>query len=272
MVCAICYEPYFRPLPKSKPGCESASSAAASLFRLVALGCGHVFHKKCVDSWFASNKARRCAQCNVAHAGTPAVLYIDMDDDDCVAVKSTLKKDEASKKSTGDSSSGKTNMQELALGMSCMGIFNKSGEYYAASNLAKHNSRLEKANSELATELEEASRSLDIERTLREDENADHLRLELREERNVRQKKETALRKMNVYLQHELLEVARLSKENNKLKEQTRVIDKLMRELEANSEVIDAYEDKFGPYQPSDFSRFSHGGAATNQAKRSRKF
>ncbi|KAJ2334646.1 hypothetical protein GGH91_005649, partial [Coemansia sp. RSA 2671] len=129
-----------------------------------------------------------------------------------------------------------------------------------------------KANSELATELEEASRSLDIERTLREDENADHLRLELREERNVRQKKEAALRKMNVYLQHELLEVARLSKENKRLKEQTRVIDKLMRELEANSEVIDAYEDKFGPYQPSDFSRFSHGGAATNQAKRSRKF
>ncbi|KAJ2487677.1 hypothetical protein IWW37_005133 [Coemansia sp. RSA 2050] len=197
-----------------------------------------------------------------------------MDDDDCVAVKSTLSKgeDKANKQSGDDSGSGKTSMHELALGIACMGIFNKSGEYYVVSNLAKHNSRLEEANSELAIELEEASRSLDIERSMREDENVDNLKLELKEERSVRRRNEAAAQKMHIHLQHELLEVARLSKENKKLKERSRMIDKLLCELEANSEVISAYEDKFGPYQPADFSRFSHNGAVMSQAKRSRKF
>ncbi|KAJ1907187.1 hypothetical protein GGI08_008192 [Coemansia sp. S2] len=268
MVCAICYEPYFKALPKSIPGREAASLATAALYRLTTLGCGHVFHKKCIDAWFASNKAQRCAQCNVAHVGKPTVLFLEMDDDDNKASKGS--KDGG--QNSSDDPRGNSDMHELTMGMACVGIYNKSGEYYVTANLAKHSMELEARNNELVRELEEVNNLLEIERSNREEDDVDNLKLELEEERNVRRRKEDSLRTMHIHLQRELLEVARLSNENKKLKEEACQISLLQRELRADRRVLNAYEDKFGPYSPADFSRFSHNGPPIHITKRSRKF
>ncbi|KAJ2862366.1 hypothetical protein GGH94_004304 [Coemansia aciculifera] len=196
----------------------------------------------------------------VAHVGKPMVLFLEIDDDDCKASKGAKSEDGTNQDSSGDPRCGNGDMHELLLGMSCIGIYNKSGEYYVTANLAKHNTELEERNNELMKELEEANNLLEIERSNREEDDVDNLKLELEEERNVRRRKEASLRTMNIHLQRELLEVVRLSNENKKLKEQACQISLLQRELRANRRVLNAYEDKFGPYQPADFSRFSHNG------------
>ncbi|KAJ2884290.1 hypothetical protein H4R27_002203 [Coemansia aciculifera] len=194
------------------------------------------------------------------HVGKPMVLFLEIDDDDCKASKGAKSEDGTNQDSSGDPRCGNGDMHELLLGMSCMGIYNKSGEYYVTANLAKHNTELEERNNELMKELEEANNLLEIERSNREEDDVDNLKLEFEEERNVRRRKEASLRTINIHLQRELLEVVRLSNENKKLKEQACQISLLQRELRANRRVLNAYEDKFGPYQPADFSRFSHNG------------
>ncbi|KAJ2062154.1 hypothetical protein GGI17_002614 [Coemansia sp. S146] len=184
-----------------------------------------------------------------------------MDDDDCKASKSAKSEDGANQDSSGDSRCGGSDMHELLLGMSCMGIYNKSGEYYVTANLAKHNTELEERNNKLVKELEEANNLLEIERSNREEDDIDNLKLELEEERNVRRRKEASLRTMHIHLQRELLEVVRLSNENKKLKEQACQISLLQRELRANRRVLNAYEDSKAQLCPQ--CKVAHVGSAT---------
>ncbi|KAJ2812941.1 hypothetical protein H4S07_001039 [Coemansia furcata] len=271
MVCAICYEPYFKALPKSVPGRESASSAAASLYRLATLGCGHVFHKKCIDAWFATNTAQRCAQCNVVHVGPPTVLFLDKDDDDDTTKMGARGKAEEKNKGLGGDFPRTEDMDDLALAMASMGIYNRGGEYYVATKLTRQNIELESRINELAEELEETNRSLEIGQNLREEDDVNNLKLELEEERNLRRRSDNGVRMLFACIQHELLEVARLSSENKKLKELHSLVARLRRMLASSKQIISAYEDRFGPYLPSDFTNFSHTGMMTNQTKRSRK-
>ncbi|KAJ2835173.1 phosphatidylinositol kinase- protein kinase tor1 [Coemansia sp. 'formosensis'] len=198
-----------------------------------------------------------------------AVLRCD-DDDDTTKMGAKGKAEEKSKGLSGGSPRTE-DMDDLALAMASMGIYNRGGEYYVSTKLTRQNIELESRINELVEELEEANRSLEIEQNLREEDDVNNLKLELEEERNLRRRSDNGVRMLFVHIQHELLEVARLSGENKKLKELHSLVARLRRMLASSKQIISAYEDRFGPYLPSDFTNFSHTGMMTNQTKRSRK-
>ncbi|KAJ2607208.1 hypothetical protein H4S08_004905 [Coemansia sp. RSA 1365] len=77
MVCIICYESIFK----------AATSGSIPVRGRVdnppaALGCGHAFHKQCIEEWFRSSERSACPTCHKVHYGTVLKLFIDIDEND----------------------------------------------------------------------------------------------------------------------------------------------------------------------------------------------
>ncbi|KAJ2481613.1 hypothetical protein IWW56_001631 [Coemansia sp. RSA 2131] len=64
MVCIVCHESQF-----------TAPSQSGS--HPVALQCGHVFHKPCIEGWFRSSDEPSCPLCHKAHTTPFLTLFVD---------------------------------------------------------------------------------------------------------------------------------------------------------------------------------------------------
>ncbi|PIA14622.1 hypothetical protein COEREDRAFT_10219 [Coemansia reversa NRRL 1564] len=80
MVCIICYESIFKTSTSSStPVRERVDNPPA------ALGCGHAFHKQCIEEWFRTSERSTCPTCHKVHYGTVLKLFIDIDENDITA-------------------------------------------------------------------------------------------------------------------------------------------------------------------------------------------
>ncbi|KAJ2469235.1 hypothetical protein GGI03_000497 [Coemansia sp. RSA 2337] len=141
MVCSICQESYFKAAAGPRGGRRPTHSTAggSTAHRPAALGCGHAFHKQCIEKWFENDYSKSCPQCKVSHRGPVTILYIDMDEEDY----------EASKKSKVRFSGNRSDdeMRQLAQKMLSMNIHEKSAEYFMIGSLTKQIAELKESNS-----------------------------------------------------------------------------------------------------------------------------
>ncbi|KAJ2493544.1 hypothetical protein IWW37_000410 [Coemansia sp. RSA 2050] len=199
MVCAICHESFLKPLSRrSTPAHASASSAASHAQRPAALGCGHTFHKSCIEDWFASSRMQRCPQCKVLHSGSPTVLFIDIDEEDY---------DDG--RAAGSSCREDADVQQLAWDINRMHFGDESCDYRVMCELARRNQLLEDANMDLEEDLEETLCSLYSEMESREDK-VDELTHELERQRRVQRRTSALLQESSECLQREREHTARL--------------------------------------------------------------
>ncbi|KAJ1719530.1 hypothetical protein LPJ53_005722 [Coemansia erecta] len=75
MVCVVCHESV---LVSKSPLATAAASRISC--RPAALGCGHTFHKECIDTWFRTSRNSSCPICHAPHAGPVLSLFIELDD------------------------------------------------------------------------------------------------------------------------------------------------------------------------------------------------
>ncbi|KAJ2143406.1 hypothetical protein IW139_004058 [Coemansia sp. RSA 353] len=64
MVCIVCHESQF-------------TAPSQSVSHPVALQCGHVFHKPCIEGWFRSSDGPSCPLCHKPHTASFLTLYVD---------------------------------------------------------------------------------------------------------------------------------------------------------------------------------------------------
>ncbi|KAJ1907186.1 hypothetical protein GGI09_003980 [Coemansia sp. S100] len=188
MVCSICQESFFKAPPKRGRARGSTSSAARNEHRPAALGCGHTFHKKCINAWFVSSGAQLCPQCKVAHTGPATVLFIDLDDEDFEASKG---KPKSTARTSNNCPCGNAEMRQLAWSMVSMNIDNKDGDFYIMCELASQNEELENMNATLQEELEDAYHALNGGKS--DDEELDELAIQLAEQCNQSRRAEASL-------------------------------------------------------------------------------
>ncbi|KAJ2697488.1 hypothetical protein H4218_003916 [Coemansia sp. IMI 209128] len=187
MVCAICHESYLKSSSRrSTPTRAPTSSAASHAQRPAALGCGHTFHKSCIEDWFESSRMQRCPQCKVLHTGSPTVLYIDIDED-------------------GDDA----DVRQLAWDINRMHFGDESCDYRVMCELARRNQLLEEANMDLEEALEETLCSLYGEMESREDK-VDELTHELEGLRRMQRRTNALLQESNECLEREREHTSRL--------------------------------------------------------------
>ncbi|KAJ2650087.1 hypothetical protein IWW40_002633 [Coemansia sp. RSA 1250] len=78
MVCTVCHEFQFsaptQPRGKGKSHCGKSNDTNN---HPVALQCGHVFHRACIQEWFSSSERSECPLCHKTQAGPLLTLYVD---------------------------------------------------------------------------------------------------------------------------------------------------------------------------------------------------
>ncbi|KAJ2078499.1 hypothetical protein H4R24_004440 [Coemansia sp. RSA 988] len=79
MVCIICYESIFKAPASNSVSARGANNPPA------ALGCGHTFHKQCIQEWFGTSERSACPTCHKLHNGPVLKLFIDIDENDITA-------------------------------------------------------------------------------------------------------------------------------------------------------------------------------------------
>ncbi|KAJ2892632.1 hypothetical protein IWW38_003146 [Coemansia aciculifera] len=202
MVCSICQESFFKATPKSarrtthgSSSNSAAATAARNGHRPAALGCGHTFHKKCIDAWFVSSSAQLCPQCKVAHVGPVTILFIELDEEDIAASKGgeKSKKRERRARPSDNCPCGNSELRQLAMGMMSLNIEDKDIEYYTLCELARRNEELEDMNEELQDELNDAYYALEQGGGGGDDEELDELTEQLAEQCNLNRRTEASL-------------------------------------------------------------------------------
>ncbi|KAJ2834282.1 hypothetical protein GGI24_000477 [Coemansia furcata] len=248
MVCSICQESYFKAPPKRGRG-HGSTSAASNAHRPAALGCGHAFHKKCIDAWFVSSGAQLCPQCKVAHAGLATVLFIDLDEEDYEAGKGGKSAVARTPARTSDNCPcGNEEMRQLAWGMVSMNIDNKDSDFYMICELTRRNEELEDINAGLQEELEDAYNALDADNS---DGEVDELAAQLAEQSNLSRQTEASLQEKTESLwlaQEQLSELDSKVASLEMLSARHRVhIANLQRALGDRKREISEYQSRYGP-------------------------
>ncbi|KAJ1719529.1 hypothetical protein LPJ53_005721 [Coemansia erecta] len=85
MVCIVCYESLFK--AQGTEGAIYANTRHSDedlAERPVALTCGHVYHKECIEGWFNRPEGPRCPMCTKPPMDIPRLLFMDLDEDDVV--------------------------------------------------------------------------------------------------------------------------------------------------------------------------------------------
>ncbi|KAJ1901042.1 hypothetical protein LPJ66_001051 [Kickxella alabastrina] len=77
MVCTICHDPLL--CADTTSGTESAVRTPSEN-RPVALGCGHTYHKVCIETWINGSSMAYCPVCHKLHIGQVLSLFIDPED------------------------------------------------------------------------------------------------------------------------------------------------------------------------------------------------
>ncbi|KAJ2308883.1 hypothetical protein IWW55_000162 [Coemansia sp. RSA 2706] len=72
MVCVVCHESQFK-----APGRRRSRAKGKGDKRPVALQCGHVFHRPCIEGWFRSSGLSDCPMCYKSHTGPLITLFVD---------------------------------------------------------------------------------------------------------------------------------------------------------------------------------------------------
>ncbi|KAJ2807186.1 hypothetical protein H4S07_003642 [Coemansia furcata] len=247
MVCPICHETYFGAPPKDLPTRGSTSSTTSIAHRPVALGCGHAFHKNCIEDWFESSRMQRCPQCKVHHVGPPTVLFIDIDEEDYEAGPST--RGQSNTNSIVQSRRSNADIRQLVRDINRMHVNDEARDYRVMCELASRNQALEDANMDLEEGLEEALRSLYTEMETRESE-VDDLIHELEGQRRLQRRTDTLLQESNDGLLYERENTARVEKKLEAVKAlATRLRDdnsNLRHTLEVKNREIREYQSQFG--------------------------
>ncbi|KAJ2905162.1 hypothetical protein GGI21_004198 [Coemansia aciculifera] len=108
MVCSLCSESYFKPGPKRSRNNKNGHLP-------VVLECGHAFHKRCVNIWY-NNGNDSCPTCDQFQENCYTILYIDLDEEDGDAIKSSFGT------SNNYRSNGNNDVQQLVRDMMDMSI------------------------------------------------------------------------------------------------------------------------------------------------------
>ncbi|KAJ2899452.1 hypothetical protein GGI21_000123 [Coemansia aciculifera] len=240
MTCSICHEPYFQYCARG----STSSAAADKVQRPAALGCGHTFHKNCVEDWFRSSCMQRCPQCKVVHVGPVTVLFIDIDDEDY----------EASQNAKGFYSGGcsrhdNADVRQLAWDINTLHFSDEGRDYHVMCELARRNQELEDANMDLEEDLEEAHRTMANE-TSALDAELDDMAHELERQGRLHRRTEISLLESAESLRREKERTARLE---NRLETMQALVHRLrdnnfnMRHaLAAKGEEIRSYQSRHG--------------------------
>ncbi|KAJ2308756.1 hypothetical protein IWW55_000259 [Coemansia sp. RSA 2706] len=115
MTCIICQESLFRQPESAEPGADDSGTAASTTYP-AALGCGHVFHEKCIHDWHASSGRTTCPTCQQPHTGPMLRLHISVDEDYDQAASALSALNLSMEDPTADDSSlrGQQNRQQQA--------------------------------------------------------------------------------------------------------------------------------------------------------------
>ncbi|KAJ2757256.1 hypothetical protein GGI19_000190 [Coemansia pectinata] len=242
MVCSICQESYFKAAAGPSGGRRptNATAGGSAAHRPAALGCGHAFHKQCIEEWFENDYSKSCPQCKVSHRGPVTILYIDMDEEDY----------DASKKSKVRFSNNRSDdeMKQLAQKMLSMNIQDKSAEYYMIGSLIAQIAELKQGNAlsqRHKAELAEARLKAENERKRADkaEDELDDLKIDIAH-------KESSL----VYFRNEVNRLNVLSDRhrdhinalNRNVEARKEMIRELAEKAESDQEKIDWYESEYG--------------------------
>ncbi|KAJ2062861.1 hypothetical protein GGI17_002146 [Coemansia sp. S146] len=247
MVCPICHEPYFKTLPRDATTRGSASSTAGTAQRPVALGCGHTYHKNCIEDWFESSSMQRCPQCKVHHSGPPTVLFIDVDEEDCEAGRSA--KSQPNARSVVNNRRDSADVGQLARNINRMHFNDEDRDYHVMCELARRVQALEDTNMDLEEGLEEALRALHDEMEARGNE-FDELEDEFEGQRRLQRRTNTLLQESNDSLRREKEHTARLESRLEAVNAQATCLRdnnfNLRQALEAKSKELRKYQEQYG--------------------------
>ncbi|KAJ2455087.1 hypothetical protein EV183_001016 [Coemansia sp. RSA 2336] len=98
MVCTVCHESQFSaPTPPRGRGANRRGQPS-STNHPVALQCGHVFHRPCIQGWFTSSSRSECPLCHRTQTGPLLTLYVD---------EGTAESQASGNKSNGNKQGGK---------------------------------------------------------------------------------------------------------------------------------------------------------------------
>ncbi|KAJ2072389.1 hypothetical protein IW146_000413 [Coemansia sp. RSA 922] len=247
MVCPICRESYFKALHRGASTRGSPGSTAGTEKRPVVLGCGHAFHKNCIEDWFESSSMQRCPQCKVFHKGSPTVLYIDVDEEDYKAGRST--KIQQPNMRSAYNRRDSADVRQLAWDISSMHFDGEARDYHVMCELTRRNQELEDSNGYLEEGLEEALRALHDEMEARGNE-FDELEDELEGQRRLQRRTNTLLQESNDCLRREKEHTTRLESRLEAVNAQATCLRdnnfSLRRALEAKNKELRKYQEQYG--------------------------
>ncbi|KAJ2060385.1 hypothetical protein GGI17_003758 [Coemansia sp. S146] len=242
MVCSICQESYFKAAAGPSGGRRptNATAGGSTAHRPAALGCGHTFHKQCIEQWFENNYSKSCPQCKVSHRGPVTILYIDMDEEDY----------EASKKSKVRFSSNRSDdeMKQLAQKMLSMNIQDKSAEYYMIGSLIAQIAELKQGNSlsqRHKTELAEARLKAENERKRADkaEDALDDLKVDFANKESSLVYYRNEVHRLNVLSDRHRDHINALNRNVEARKEMIRQLEE---KAESDQEKLDWYESEYG--------------------------
>ncbi|KAJ2454179.1 hypothetical protein GGF42_003664 [Coemansia sp. RSA 2424] len=246
MVCSICQESYFK-LPARRRGGGRPTNAGRGggvAHRPAALGCGHAFHKRCIETWFESDTTRSCPQCKVSHHGPVTVLYIDIDEEDCEASRRV--RDGSGAQSSGSRSEG--DMKQLAQQMLSMSIHDKSAEYFMIAGLLEQLNELKNGSfrsQRLEDELDDARLEALFERGRASEAEAarDELERELEIKASSLQYFRDEVDRLNTLSDRHRDHINSL---NRNVESKKVIIRDLMSDMESDKDKIEKYESMYG--------------------------